>query len=130
MSDLNEELAKWFEELQKIPSENHLLCPKVSDEDVENYRALDDPNSEISIDEKKNRIQDGDKRLEITYWNSLIFGFDKRDAGKWLEDFTKRLEDCLRYCSDCVLNWHMKRKAHLQKFAEYAFLAILLWRIG
>lgn len=119
MTDLNEELAKWYEKLQDIPGEHHLLCPKISDEDCENYRALDDPNSEISADEKKKRIQDGEARIEITYWNSLIFGFDKSDAGKWLEDFTHRLEFCLKYCSDCVLNWHMKRRAHINKFAEY-----------
>ncbi|VUC33204.1 unnamed protein product [Clonostachys rosea] len=118
MSDLNEELAKWFEELQKIPQEHHLLCPRISDEDGENYKTLEDPHSEISVEEKRKRIQDGDKRIEITYWNSLIFGFDKSDAGKWLEDFTSRLESYLKHCSDCVLSWHMKRKAHLQKFAE------------
>lgn len=119
MTDLNEELAKWFEKLQAIPSQYHLLCPKLSDEDNENYRIPYDPSSEISADEKKKRVQDGERRVEITYWNSLIFGFDKKDAGKWLDDFTERLDGCLKYCSDCVLNWHMKRRAHLQKFAEY-----------
>jgi senataxin len=118
MSELNEVLATWFEKLQDIPSEHHLLCPKISDEDSENYRALNDPNSEITIEEKQKRIEDGERRIEITYWNSLIFGFDKKDAGKWLEDFTGRVERCLKFCSDCVLNWHMKRRAHLNKYAE------------
>jgi senataxin len=118
MSDLSEELTQRFEELQKIPAEFHLLCPKTSDEDGENYKVLDDPESAITNEEKKKRIEDGKKRIEITYWNSLIFGFDKSEAGKWLDDFTKRLDDCLKYCSDCVLNWHMKRKAHLQIFSE------------
>lgn len=122
MSELNEELAKWFEELQKIPAEYHLLCPKIGPDDHENYKTLDDAESELSIDEKKRRIEDGNRRIEITYWNSLIFGFDKSDAGKWLEDFTSRLEDALRACSDCVLNWHMRRSAYLQKFSEYVCL--------
>ncbi len=117
MTDLNEELQIWFARLQEIPLERHLLCPKISDEDGENYKT-DDPGSEISADEKKKRIQDGEKRIEITYWNSLIFGFDKSDAGKWLDDFSQRLEKCLKYCSDCVLNWHMKRRTHMNKFAE------------
>ncbi|UNI24349.1 DEAD-box type RNA helicase [Purpureocillium takamizusanense] len=118
MAEYNEDLAKWFEELQKIPSEHHLLCPKVGPDDDEDYKTLDDPESHITVDEKKRRIEDGERRVEITYWNSLIFGFEKKDAGQWLSEFTARLESCLKECPACVLNWHMKRKAHLQMFAE------------
>ena len=118
MSELNEELSKWFDELQRISSECHLLCPKTGPEDSENYKNLDDPDSEISVEEKRRRIQDGQRRVEVTYWNSLIFGFDKSAAGKWLEEFTERLEETLQTCADCVLNWHMQRRSHLQKFSE------------
>lgn len=119
MADLNEELAKWFDEFQTINPESHLLCPKISDEDVENYKTLSDPHTSISIEEKQKRIENGESRIEITYWNSLIFGYDKKDAGKWLDTFTDRLEHCLKLCSECVLNWHMRRRIHLDKFAEY-----------
>jgi senataxin len=119
MSDLNIELLKWYEELKKLPSEAHLLCPRISDDDEENYKTVSGTESGLATEEKQKRIKEGDERIEITYWNSLIFGFDKRESGQWLEDFTNRLEGCLRTCSDCVLNWHMKRKPHLQKFAEY-----------
>lgn len=119
MADLNEELVKWFEVFQKVDQECHLLCPKLSDDDFEDYKTLSDPHSEISVEEKQKRIKDGEARIEMTYWNSLIFGYDKKDAGKWLDTFTDRLEHCLKLCSDCVLNWHMKRRAHLEKFAEY-----------
>lgn len=118
MAELNDELAKWYEELGKFPVENHLLCPRISNEDDENYKILDDPESKISVQEKQDRIKKGTERIEITYWNSLIFGFDKKDAGKWLDDFSKRLEECLQLCSDCVLNWHIKRRAHVEKIAE------------
>ena len=91
MSELNEVLAKWFEELQNLPKECHLLCPKTDEEDFEDYKTLDDPESKISVEEKKQRIEDGNRRIEITYWNSLIFGFDKTDAGKWLEEFWTRM---------------------------------------
>ncbi|PTB45036.1 hypothetical protein M441DRAFT_129272 [Trichoderma asperellum CBS 433.97] len=118
MADINEVLGKWYEEFQQIPAEVHLLCPRISDEDDENYKNLDDPDSRISTEEKNSRIQKSKERIEITYWNSLIFGFDKEEAGKWLQDFTLRLENCLKYCPECVLNWHMKRKHHLQMFSE------------
>ncbi|KAG6016141.1 hypothetical protein E4U54_002236 [Claviceps lovelessii] len=118
MSELNEELAKWYDELQKLPSECHLLCPKIDADDGENYKAVDDPESTISADEKRQRIEASHHRIEITYWNSLIFGFDKSAAGKWLEEFKDRLEHTLRTCSDCVLNWHMRRPVYLQKFSE------------
>lgn len=121
MTEINEDLEKWFEELQKIPPGYHLLCPKISDEDDEIYKSLDDPDSKISLDVKKARIKNGEERITVTYWNSLIFGFDKKYAGKWLDDFTQRLENCLVLCSECVLNWHMKRKAHLQMFSEYVY---------
>lgn len=119
-NQLSDELGKWFEELQAIPPETHLLCPRIDEEDNENYRSLDDRESNLTKEQKQERIEAGDKRIDITYWNSLIFGFDKKDAGKWLESFTERLESSLQSCSECVLNWHMRRKAQMQKFSEYA----------
>ncbi|KAK2608675.1 DEAD-box type RNA helicase [Conoideocrella luteorostrata] len=118
MSELNEELSKWYEELQKLPPDCHLLCPKIGPDDNENYKTLDGIESDISADEKKQRVENGNRRIEITYWNSLIFGFDKTAAGKWLEEFKNRIEGTLRTCSDCVLNWHMQRPLYLQKFSE------------
>ncbi|KAF5138266.1 Helicase SEN1 [Metarhizium anisopliae] len=118
MSDLNEELAKWYEELQKLPHDCHLLCPKIDSDDRENYKTFDDPESQITVEDKKQRIEDGHHRIEITYWNSLIFGFDKSEAGKWAEEFKDRLEHVLRSCSECVLNWHMQRQVYLQRFSE------------
>ncbi|KAF7551794.1 hypothetical protein G7046_g7610 [Stylonectria norvegica] len=118
MSEYYEELSKWFEKLQKFPPDCHLLCPRTGEDDEENYKTLDDPDSRISVEEKEKRILDGNERIEATYWNSLIFGFDKETAGKWADEFSKRLEDQLKFCSDCVLNWHMKRKAYMQKWAE------------
>ncbi|KAJ3483002.1 hypothetical protein NLG97_g7417 [Lecanicillium saksenae] len=115
---ISEELAKWFDEFQAIPADTHLLCPRINDDDGENYRILDDPDSGITREEKEKRIEAGNSRISITYWNSLIFGFDKKDAGKWLEAFTQRLDVALKGCSECVLNWHMRRKPQMQKFLE------------
>ncbi|TFB03099.1 Helicase SEN1 [Trichoderma ghanense] len=118
MADINEVLGKWYEEFQRIPAEVHLLCPRVSADDDEDYKSLEDPDSSISAEEKQSRIEQSKKRIEITYWNSLIFGFDKQEAGRWLEEFTGRLDKCLKSCPECVLNWHMKRRHHLQVFSE------------
>jgi senataxin len=118
MDEVQAELLKWYEKFKELPPEAHLLCPRLSNDDDEDYKVLDDPDSLISIEEKKKRITEGQKRLEITYWNTLVFGFDKRDSGEWLDQFTDRLNGCLRECADCVLNWHMQRKPHLRKFAE------------
>ncbi|XWX02251.1 hypothetical protein V2A60_010286 [Cordyceps javanica] len=116
---ISDQLGKWFDEFQKIPDETHLLCPKISDEDGENYRSLDEPGSAITREEKEKRIEDGNSRINITYWNSLIFGFDEKDGGKWLKDFSNRLDSSLKSCSECVLNWHMRRKPQMQKFLEH-----------
>ncbi|KAM5346868.1 hypothetical protein ACJ41O_009873 [Fusarium nematophilum] len=116
--DTHEELNKWYEKIQEFPKGSHLLCPQLGDDDEENYKVLDDPDSNISQDEKRDRIQKGNERLEITYWNSLIFGFDKEIQGKWGDAFGERLSESLRNCADCAFNWHMKRRAVLQKFSE------------
>ncbi|KAJ4147646.1 hypothetical protein LMH87_002156 [Akanthomyces muscarius] len=115
---ISDELGKWFDEFQAIPPETHLLCPRIHDDDGENYRVLDDPDSTITREEKEKRIEAGNSRINVTYWNSLIFGFDKKDAGKWLGDFSRRLDAALKSCSECVLNWHMRRKPQMQKFLE------------
>ncbi|KAF4975965.1 hypothetical protein FZEAL_7317 [Fusarium zealandicum] len=116
--DLHEELSQWYEKIQKFPKECHLLCPRRSDEDFENYKVLNDPDSTISLDEKNKFIQEGNERLEVTYWNTLIFGFDKQSQGKWGDELAERLSSCLKQCADCVFNWHMKRKSLLQQFHE------------
>lgn len=118
MHEIDEELAKRYAELQEIPPDVHLLCPKTSEDDEEDYRKVNDPDSSLPPAEKQKRIQDGEKRVELTYWNSLILGFDKKAAGKWGEEFRERLDNALRHCSDCVLNWHMKRQEQLHRFSE------------
>ncbi|KAF5019905.1 hypothetical protein F66182_8067 [Fusarium sp. NRRL 66182] len=116
--ELNEELTKWYEKIQKFDQECHLLCPRIGDDDNENYKIAEDPDSAISQEEKNSRIQKGKERLEVTYWNCLIFGFDKSSQGKWGEELAERLNGCLKHCADCVYNWHMKRKLLLQQFNE------------
>ncbi|KAJ4005069.1 DEAD-box type RNA helicase [Fusarium irregulare] len=115
---LNEELSQWYDKIQTFDDECHLLCPRVSDEDGEIYRIQDDPDSTITPEEKTKRIEQGRERLEITYWNCLIFGYDRSSQGKWGEQLEERLNACLKHCSDCVYNWHMERRALLQQFQD------------
>jgi senataxin len=48
----------------------------------------------------------------------LIFAFDKQSQGKWGDELADRLNHILKYCPECVFNWHMKRKDVLQQFQE------------
>ncbi|KAM0342341.1 hypothetical protein ACHAPQ_000069 [Fusarium lateritium] len=116
--DIDEELSQWYEKIQSFDNECHLLCPRLGEDDNENYRVLEDPDSAITQDQKRNRIQQGQERVKITYWNCLIFGFDKENQGKWGEELGSRLNACLQSCADCVYNWHMNRRALLQQFQE------------
>ncbi|RGP62673.1 hypothetical protein FLONG3_10166 [Fusarium longipes] len=116
--DLNEELVQWYEKIQAFDNECHLLCPRVNDEDNENYKIQNDPESAISQEEKTKRIEQGRERLEVTYWNCLIFGFDQTSQGKWGAQLGERLNACLKLCADCVYNWHMNRRVLLQQFQD------------
>lgn len=116
--EFDERLQKWFNEWLLIPQEAHMLCPRISNDDDEDYNSPTTPNSGISAEEKKKRIVDGDKRIEITYWVSVIFGYDEKLAGKSLTDYATRLTDVLESCSDCVRNWHRMRQHYLQSFLE------------
>ncbi|KAF4433115.1 hypothetical protein F53441_13785 [Fusarium austroafricanum] len=118
MMDLHEELSQWYEKIQKFDDECHLLCPRINEQDNENYKTLDDSDSALKREDKDIRIQQGTERLEVTYWNCLIFGFDQSSQGKWGEQLSERLNGCLKHCADCVYNWHMKRRALLQQFQE------------
>ncbi|PFH62772.1 hypothetical protein XA68_11995 [Ophiocordyceps unilateralis] len=118
MTEFSNHLAPWFAELQNIPLEYHLLCPKISKDDPEDYKHLDDPDSRITLAEKKKRIQDAELRIKTTYWNSLIFGFDKKDAGKWGDEFSSRLQGWLKLCPECCLSWHSRRRENMQTFSE------------
>lgn len=102
-------LEKWYRKFSKIPKDLHLLCPRISDDDLEDYDKPDPQYSNISPEEKRRRQQAAEERFEIVAWTSLIFGYDKTKAGIWLEKFSSRMEHCLQTCEKCVLSWHMGR---------------------
>ena len=114
----NEQLEQWFDKYSRIPEEAHLLCPRINAEDDEDYNNVSAPSSNISQKEKALRVEEGDKRIEITYWLTVVFGYDEKEAGQFLHDYASRLSDTLETCADCVRNWHRMRQHFLQEFLE------------
>ncbi|KAH6647006.1 SEN1 N terminal-domain-containing protein [Truncatella angustata] len=100
-----------------LPDEVHLLCPKTSEDDDEDYEDLKEP-GEIGVEEKERRVQDFKKRVGIAYQTSLIFGFEEENAALQLQEFRTRTNSFLTTCSQCVRTWHRNRKPFLKQLAE------------
>ncbi|CAK7263281.1 DEAD-box type RNA helicase [Sporothrix epigloea] len=112
--EVYEEIIASHQELERIPPETHLFCPRTSDDDQEDY---DDPAAggvSLTPDEKATRqarISDCRRRLQLTSWASLILGINRDQADRWLGDWIQRTESFLVKCDGCVRAWHMERKA-------------------
>ncbi|KAL2757855.1 hypothetical protein ACRALDRAFT_2025559 [Sodiomyces alcalophilus JCM 7366] len=107
----------YFKKFRRIPASVHLLCAKVDDDDFEDYDDITQDGVDISLDEKKNRLEDAKVRLDLAYWTSLLTAYPKDKAGVWLDQWNDRMSTALHDCDKCVVNWHMHRKEYLQKFA-------------
>ncbi|OAA62492.1 hypothetical protein SPI_04032 [Niveomyces insectorum RCEF 264] len=118
--EVYEEIIRSHQELERIPPEVHLFCPRLSDDDLEDY---DDPQptpgtgsgsgsgSTLGGPARQARIDDGHRRLQLTSWASLILGISREQADRWLGDWVRRTESFLVKCDACVRAWHMERKA-------------------
>ncbi|KAJ2995281.1 hypothetical protein NUW58_g1313 [Xylaria curta] len=102
-----------FAELRNVPPNPHLFCPRVSPDDDEIY---EDPDaiSSISPDEKQQRIEEGQKRLDLMYNCSLILGLSREAAGPHRPTFDSRCDTFLKSCASCVRNWHKGRAPFLK----------------
>lgn len=100
------EIIASHQELERIPPEVHLFCPRVSDDDQEDYDDVAAPDAD-----KRRRMEDGQRRLQLTSWASLILGINRDQADRWLPDWIQRTESFLVKCDGCVRAWHMGRKA-------------------
>lgn len=107
----------YFKKFRRIPANVHLLCAKVDDDDIEDYDDLTQDGMDISLDEKKKRVEDAKVRLDLAYWTSLLTAYPKDKAGVWLDQWNDKVSTALYDCDKCVVNWHMHRKEYLQKFA-------------
>ncbi|KAI1114696.1 SEN1 N terminal-domain-containing protein [Nemania sp. NC0429] len=113
MAAVHNVLDAGFAKLRDIPLNLHLFCPRISADDDEIY---EDPDaiSSISADEKQQRIEDGQVRLDLMYNCSLILGLSKEAAGSHRPDFDARCDAFLTTCACCVRNWHKGRVAFLK----------------
>jgi senataxin len=111
---LYEGVTESYKEWVIIPAEHHLLCPKLHDEDDEDYRDPG-PSSEITAEEKERRIRDAQRRVELTYDLSLLVGITEEQSSGLKEQWIDRTESFLTKCDACVLHWHMHRKKFFEK---------------
>jgi senataxin len=100
-----------------LPSETHLLCPRVSEDDDEDYDDLEEP-GDVGTDEKQRRLEDFRSRVALVYQCSLIFGFEETSAASLQEQFKTRTSAFLQTCSHCVRTWHRNRAPFLKRLAE------------
>ncbi|KAK8139529.1 hypothetical protein PG984_000652 [Apiospora sp. TS-2023a] len=110
-------LGRACEEFIAIPPDLHLMCPKTSDDDEEDYDDLSEP-GDIGIDQKKQRVEEGSTRLDATYRCSLILGFSDEAFEEVQNIFKTRSNELLTSCSACVRGWHRSRKRFLKYLSE------------
>lgn len=111
-------LTEAYEKWKHLDQTKHLLCPKVNNEDEEDYASTGPPLTNISVAEREKRIQDAQERLELTYELSLLMGISSEMSVGWLEPWKKDIEKFLSTCDCCILKYHMHRKAFLKKLRE------------
>lgn len=118
-SRIYEKITESYEEWASLPEEPHLLCPKTHDDDEEDYNAPGPQTTTgITLEEKQQRIQGFQRRMELTYDLSLLLGISKEQSGGWIEQWTERIETFLTKCDSCILGYHMHRKVFLKKLLE------------
>ncbi|KAG9239793.1 hypothetical protein BJ878DRAFT_531170 [Calycina marina] len=76
--------AEFVSEIKSFPPGSHWLCPKRSDEDPVDYEDPDEPEEDMSAETKREMIEDGRKRYNITYKLSIVLGIDHDIAGELL----------------------------------------------
>jgi len=116
--ELYELIINNYHELEAIPEATHLLCPRVNESDANSYDAPDEPGEDITVEEKRQRIEDGERRFLVASRLSLMLGLNAEQVKSWLEIWKTRLEACLRKCDQCVRNWHSRRAEFLRYVSE------------
>lgn len=129
-SRIYEKITESYEQWAGLPEEPHLLCPKINDEDEEDYSVPGHSTTGITVGEKSQRIQDSQRRTELTYDLSLLLGISKEQSGGWIEQWTERIESYLTKCDACILGYHMHRKVFLKKLLEWVMTLDVMQEIS
>jgi senataxin len=109
-------LNEGYEGISEIPEGPHPCCPKIGDEDEENYDDLEDPPHMAS--EKKSRIEEGKRRLDLSCKLSLVLGLTDASKERYQSIFDSRVDRYLNFCPGCIKNWHKYRLKFLKQLSE------------
>ena len=117
--EIYDALLNYHSELETIPAEVHLFCPKLDDDDVTNYEDMvhDDEDGPTSA-EKQERIKSFEGRQLAAYYLSLLMGISVDTVGSWLQEWVERTERFLTKCDSCVKNWHQYRGQFIRTLRE------------
>jgi len=109
--EIYDEIIRAHQELESIPENLHLFCPKVQGEENEDSETSGQPGNAVAVQETQARAAAAEDRLQKASWTSLILGIKEDQASRWRPEWIARTENFLTDCDDCVRNWHMGRKA-------------------
>lgn len=111
-------LASHHRAFEEIPEQLHLFCPKVDDDDYEDYDNSEKPGDLISAEEKRTRIKVAVERQQVAYSISLLLGISAAEADHWIRQWKDRVEALFSKCESCVRTWHSLRKPFLTGLTE------------
>lgn len=117
-SRIYENISDCYQKWAKLEDGPHLFCPKVDEDDEEDYASPGPPVTEITSKEKQRRIEAARERKELTYDLALLLGISRQQVGDWVDVWTQRVEIHLTRCDACILAYHMHRKVFLKKLRE------------
>jgi senataxin len=118
LDEIYDGLQRHYTTFASIPEDLHLLCPKLNDEDSEDYDHPDEEGNEITAKEKVERVAKSRKRIETTYYLSLLLGINSDVLQTAFEVWTDRIQTCLHKCEKCVRTWHSMRNGFLKVMIE------------
>jgi senataxin len=115
-------LQRHWKTLKEYPEELHLLCPKVNDDDIEDYDRPEEDGTDATAEEKVARIASSVVRRETTVYLSLLLGMDASEHGELIQAWKDIVEKFLHKCDRCIVAWHSMRKAFLGAMKEYVYI--------
>ena len=88
-----------------------------NDTDAFSYDEPDVEEEDITVEEKRKLIDEGNRRLSIAYRLCVVYGLGEDEAQDWQDIHHKRSMQLLSSCNPCVRNYHMERKDFLKELS-------------